>query len=277
MLRSWQDVVAKWQLVPRAASNGALKSPEQAEKVFGEALDALEDGRLDEALRHFEAATQLRDHHLDQIGIGDVYLARGGLRLALVHYRKAVEAAPNDELTVIAVSQLRVAAGEAATAVDELEKLVAAHPDDAVARYYLASTLFSVTEQIRSRTEDDRLVMTTERQLGICTHAANRILALEVADPELTRGAELLKAEISALRRWTWHRPVMAEALAIVIVVFGVAGAIAGGMSGSVPVVVLSVLLGGGLLFAVVQQFRRQVWHLQAELVEDSIAKAGVD
>ncbi|TDP97728.1 tetratricopeptide repeat protein [Labedaea rhizosphaerae] len=277
MLRSWQDVVAKWQLVPRAASKAAQEGPCEADKVFGEALDALEDGRLDEALRQFEAAAQLRDHHLDQIGIGDVYLARGGLRLALVHYRKAVEAAPTDELTVIAVSQLRVAAGEAASAVDELEKLVAAHPDDPVARYYLASTLYSVTEQVRSQTGDERLVMTTERQLAICTHAAERILQLHVDDRELNRGARLLQAEIAALRRWTWIRPVVAEALAIVIVVCGVAGAIAGGMTGSVPVVVLSVLAGGGLLFAVVQRFRRQVWRLQAELTEDSIAKPGVE
>lgn len=277
MLRSWQDVVAKWQLVPRAASEAAQESPEQADKVFSEALGALEDGRLDDALRHFETAAQLREHHLDQIGIGDVYLARGGLRLALVHYRKAVEAAPTDELTVIAVSQLRVAAGEAASAVDGLEKLVEADPDDSVARYYLASTLYSVTEQVRSQTEDERLVMANERQIAICTHAADRILQLDVADPELNRGAKLLKAEITALRRWTWIRPMMAEALALVIVVCGVAGAIAGGMTGSVPVVVLSVLLGGGLLFAVVQRFRRQVWRLQAELTEGSIEKPGVE
>jgi tetratricopeptide (TPR) repeat protein len=277
MLRSWQDVVAKWQLVPRAASKAAQDGPCEADKVFGEALDALEDGRLDEALRQFEAAAQLRDHHLDQIGIGDVYLARGGLRLALVHYRKAVEAAPTDELTVIAVSQLRVAAGEAASAVDELEKLVQAYPEDPVARYYLASTLYSVTEQVRSQTDDERLVMTTERQIAICAHAATRILQLEVDDRELNRGARLLRAEIAALRRWTWIRPVVAEALAIVIVVCGVAGAIAGGMTGSVPVVVLSVLLGGGLLFAVVQRFRRQVWRLQAELTEGSIEKPGVE
>jgi hypothetical protein len=56
-----------------------------------------------------------------------------------------------------------------------------------------------------------------------------------------------------------------------------VAGAIAGGMTGSVPVVVLSVLLGGGLLFGVVQLFRRQVWRLQAELVANSIDKPGVE
>ena len=277
MLRSWQDVVAKWQLVPRPASEAAQDGSDQAGKVFGEALDALEDGRLDEALRQFEAAAQLRDHHLDQIGIGDVYLARGGLRLALVHYRKAMAAAPTDELTVIAVSQLRVAAGEAASAVDELEKLVQADPGDPVARYYLASTLFSVTEQVRSQTGDERLVMTSERQLAICAHAAQRILELGVDDRELNRGALLLQAEIAALRRWTWIRPVMAEALAVVIVVCGVAGAIAGGMTGSVPVVVLSVLLGGGLLFAVVQRFRRQVWRLQAELTQDSIAKPGVE
>ena len=147
---------------------------------------------------------------------------------------------------------------------------------DPVTRYYLATTLHAVAEQCRSVTREDVLVITTPHQLAICEDAAIRILDLDTDDEELNRGAERLLAEVNAGRRWRWRQPVVAEGLAVSIVVFGVAGVVTGGLGGSVALVVASIVLGAVLLFLVVLRYRRQVWQIRADELALLIEKHGV-
>jgi tetratricopeptide (TPR) repeat protein len=272
MLRAWQDVICKWQLVP----DDSPEEPSDAQRCFHTARSALVRGQLDEALAAYERAAELREHPHDQVGIGDVHLARGRWQLAAEHYRRALDADGADLLALLGMSQVLVAEGNAASAVPDLEQLLADRPDDPVLRYYLASTWCSVAEQCRSQTADEVLVITSEHQLRICDRAARRILSLGVDDDELVRGARRLAAEVAASRRWSWAPEGIAVSLAVLVMSLGLTMVVAGGALNSVGLVVSGVLLGGAMLFLIVLRFRRQAWEQRAESMAPSIAKPGV-
>ncbi|WP_258904544.1 M48 family metallopeptidase [Actinokineospora sp. UTMC 2448] len=257
MLRTWQDVIEKWRLAPAA-------DPAAADGHAARGRAALLAGELDEALREFRGAGELRVHPHDEVGVGDVLLARGRWRAALRRYQRAARVAPDDPLVLLGRSQALVAAGLAREAASELEARFAG-TDDPVLRYYLASTWCSVADQARTRTADDVLVFTSAEQLTECERAARRMLDLDVDDPELRRGARRLHAEVVAARRWRWEPEGIAVSLAVLAVSLGLLLVAMGGLSGNPAVVVAGVLVGAVLLGAIVLRFRRQNWRVLAE------------
>jgi hypothetical protein len=273
MLRTWQDVVRKWQMLLPGDGAGGLTEAQQCSR---RARFALVEGRLDAALVDFERAGSLRGHPHDLVGIGDVHLARGQWRLAAEHYQWALQVDRVNPLAQLGNSQVLVAQGKAASAIPQLEHMVAARPGDQVLRYYLASTWCSVAEQCRSRTLDDVLVITSEHQLRVCEVAARRILALNVDDEELVRGADRLLAEVAAGRRWSWAPEGITVSLALLSVSLGLMMVVAGGTLHNVGLVIAGIVLGGALLSLVVLRFRRQAWQRRAESVARLIAKPGV-
>ncbi|SDH48042.1 Tetratricopeptide repeat-containing protein [Actinokineospora alba] len=272
VLRTWQDVIEKWQLSPPEAQEG----PTEARLYFDRALSALVKGRLDDAAGDFERAAATRESAYDDIGIGDVFLARGRWRAAAAHYRRAAERDPGNVLAVLGMSQARVASGDARGAAADLEARFGGSTDP-VLRYYLASTWCSVSEQVRSRTADDALVITSEHQLEVCEAAARRIIDLDVRDAELRRGAELLLDEVTAGRRWRWQPEGIAVSLAVLAVSLGLILVAVGGLAGNVSLVIAGVLLGGGLLYLIVVRFRRQTWQSRADALAESIVQRGAD
>jgi tetratricopeptide (TPR) repeat protein len=277
MLRAWQDVIVKWRLMPDHTDTDLTEEPSVGQEHASLARSALLDGRLDEALKHFETAARLRDDPLDQVGIADVHLARGRWAEANEHYLRALYAAGVAALMAkLGVGQVMIGEGRAAGAIADLEHLVADRPHDPVLRYYLASAWYSVAEQSRSRTGDDTLVITSEQQLLICEQAAERILSLKVDDEELDRGAEFLLNEVALGRRWTWAPEGIAVSLAVLTVALGLITVVAGGLMGSPALVILGVILGGALLFVIVWRFRRQTWRRRADRMGSQITRFGV-
>ena len=273
MLRAWQDVIVKWRLVP---DDQPVDQPE-ARLHADRGRSALVAGRLDEALAEFEAAAELRDDPLDRVGVGDVFLARGGWRDAEESYRAALPAGGLGALLAkVGLAQVQIGQGQAAGAVSDLELLVADRPADPTLRYYLASAWFSAAEQCRSRTADDVLVITSEAQLRICEDAARRIISLRTGDLELERGARQLLSEVAAGRRWTWAPEGIAVSLAVLIVALGLITVVAGGLLDNVVLVFVGVVAGAALLYAVVFRFRRQTWRRRADEMAPHIAKPGV-
>ncbi|MGW5051932.1 tetratricopeptide repeat protein [Actinokineospora sp. NPDC004072] len=257
MLRTWQDVIEKWRLAPAA-------DPAEAGGHAARGRAALVAGELDTALREFRSAGELRVHPHDEVGIGDVLLARGRWRAALRRYQRAARVDPQDPLPVLGRSQALVAAGSARVAAAELEERFAG-TDDPVLRYYLASTWCSVADQARTRTGDDVLVFTSGEQVRLCERAANRIIDLDVDDPELRRGALRLRAEVAAARRWRWEPEGIAVSLAVLAASLGLLLVAMGGLAGNVAVVVAGVLVGAVLLALIVLRFRRQNWRVVAD------------
>jgi tetratricopeptide (TPR) repeat protein len=274
MLRAWQDVIVKWRLVPDDLWNGELQACHHADL----ARSALLDGKLDTAFEEFSEAARLRDDPLDQVGLGDVLLARGRWRQADEYYQRALHAGGGlaGLMARLGITQVLVGEGRAAAAVADLENLVADRPADPTLRYYLASAWYSVAEQCRSRTDDDTLVITSEQQLLICEQAAERILSLRVRDEELDRGAEHLLKEVALGRRWTWAPEGIAVSLAILTVALGLITVVAGGLMSNPLLVVLGIVVGAGLLFLIVFRFRRQTWRRRADEMAQHITKPGV-
>lgn len=273
MLRAWQDVIVKWQLVP---DDQPADQPD-ARLHAHRGRSALVAGRLDEALAEFEAAASLRSDPLDRVGVGDVHLARGGWRSATELYQAALAAGGLGALLAqLGLAQVKIGQGKAAGAVADLELLVADRPDDPTLRYYLASAWYSAAEQCRSRTADDVLVITSEEQLRICEDAGKRILAMATGDDELERGAEHLLAEVAAGRRWTWSPEGIAVSLAVLTVALGLITVVAGGLMDNVVLVFTGVVIGSVLLYALVHRFRRQTWRRRADEMGPHIAKPGI-
>lgn len=273
MLRAWQDVIVKWRLVPDDLPDAGPEGAQHADL----ARSALLDGRLDDARTEFGHAARLRDHPLDQVGIGDVHLARGRWAEADEHYRRALTAGGVAGLLArLGITQVLVGEGRAAAAIADLEHLVADRPHDPTLRHYLASAWYSVAEQSRSRTADDTLVITSEQQLLICEQAAERILTLRTGDDELERGAAHLLDEVAMGRRWTWAPEGIAVSLAVLTVAFGLITVVAGGLMGSPLLVIAGVVVGAGLLFAIVWRFRRQTWRRRADRMAPEITQPGV-
>lgn len=273
MLRAWQDVIVKWQLVPDDLPAGQPAARQHADR----ARSALVGGQLDTAMVEFKTAVSLRDHPLDRVGLGDVHLARGRWRQAAESYQRALAAGGVAALLAkVGLAQVLIGEGRAASAIADLEHLVSDRPQDATLRYYLASAWYSVAEQSRARTEDEVLVITSEQQLEICEDAARRILELGVDDEELTRGAEQLLAEVSAGRKWTWSPEGIAVSLAVLTVALGLITVVAGGLMDNLALVFAGVVFGAGLLFAIVYRFRRQNWRRRADEMAPHIAKPGI-
>jgi tetratricopeptide (TPR) repeat protein len=273
MLRAWQDVIVKWRLLP----NDLPVNQRGAGLHTNRGRSALVSGRLDEALAEFEAAASLRPDPLDRVGVGDVYLARGGWRTAEENYRAALPAGGVGALLAqVGLAQVKIGQGNAAGAVADLELLVADRPSDPTLRYYLASAWFSAAEQCRSRTAEDVLVITSEHQLQICEDAGRRILALSTGDDELEHGAEQLVAEVEAGRRWTWMPEGIAVSLAVLTVALGLITVVAGGLLNNVVLVFVGVVVGSALLYGIVYRFRRQAWRRRADEMAPHVVKSGV-
>jgi tetratricopeptide (TPR) repeat protein len=273
MLRAWQDVIVKWQLVP---DDQPVDQPE-GRLHADRGRSALVAGRLDEALAEFEAAASVRSDSLDRVGVGDVYLARGAWQTAEENYRAALSGGGTGALMAqLGLAQVKVGQGHAASAVADLELLVADRPDDPTLRYYLASAWYSAAEQCRSRTADDVLVITSEEQLRICEDAGRRIRQLATGDEELDRGAAQLLSEVSAGRRWTWSPEGIAVSLAVLTVALGLITVVAGGLLDNAVLVFVGVAIGASLLYAIVSRFRKQMWRRRADEMARHIAKPGV-
>jgi Flp pilus assembly protein TadB len=62
----------------------------------------------------------------------------------------------------------------------------------------------------------------------------------------------------------------------VLIVAMGLITVVAGGLTGKPGVVVLGVVIGAVLLFAVVWRARRQTWRRRADELADRITEHGV-
>ena len=211
------------------------------------------------------------------MGVGDVYLARGGWRTAEENYRSALLAGGVGALLAqVGLAQVKVGQGNAAGAVADLELLVADRPNDPTLRYYLASAWFSAAEQCRSRTADDVLVITSEAAAAHLRGRRQPHPGADTGDEELERGAEQLLAEVAAGRRWTWSPEGIAVSLAVLTVALGLITVVAGGLLDNIVLVFVGVVVGSALLYGIVYRFRRQTWRRRADEMAPHIVKPGV-
>jgi hypothetical protein len=114
-VRDWQDDVTLWTAALRVFPEGSARIHAE----LGRALS--EDGRVDEALPHLEAALALEPRRPEAHGHLGVALLNGGrAREALPHFRRALELWPENPLIRHNLAMALLEAGERDQAISEM-------------------------------------------------------------------------------------------------------------------------------------------------------------
>jgi hypothetical protein len=160
--------------------------------------------------------------------------------------------------------------------ISELERLFTASPADVAIRHELASLLYRRAVEACSLTDTQNRVMTSRRQRELCGDAARRVLQLQVADAELVAAAHSLLVEVDAGSHWVWH-PRRAALWLAGGVFAGCLALVAWSMSAqSLPLAGLAAVAGSVVLAGVVLRFRRELWRVEAERVNQIILRHGM-
>lgn len=140
----------------------------------------------------------------------------------------------------------------------------------------LVARLLAVADTCLSVTRDGDLEITSPAQFAVCEEVAEALAELEPADPDLARRARGLIDLVEAGGAFRWSKPVRAAALGAVAAAVAFGGATAGGLTDDVVLVIVSALLGSGLLFATIRDARRPVWRLHADLIAPMVRRHGL-
>jgi hypothetical protein len=140
----------------------------------------------------------------------------------------------------------------------------------------LAARLLAVADTCRSVTRDGDLEITSAAQFAECATVAERLADLEPDDPDLSRRARELIAQVEAGRAFRWSDPLRTAALCTSAVVVAFGGAALGGSEDDVTMVIVAAILGSALLFATILTARRPVWRADAELIAPMVRRHGL-
>jgi hypothetical protein len=114
-VRDWRDDVTLWTAALRLFPDGSARIHSELGRVLAE------DGRVDEALPHLEAALALEPMRPEAHGhLGFALLNAGRAREALPHFRRALELWPENPLIRHNLAMALLAAGEREEAIREL-------------------------------------------------------------------------------------------------------------------------------------------------------------
>jgi tetratricopeptide (TPR) repeat protein len=139
-------------------------------------------GRLDEALRHFDEAARLKpDDALVQSIIGVFLTERGMLGGAVAHLSRAVEIDPNDAEAHYNLGTVLLRQGERAEAVRQFVAAIALRPDLARAHNDLGVIFFQqgkveeAIQQLQTAVQIDPSYAEAHNDLGIALNAAGQL------------------------------------------------------------------------------------------------------
>ena len=136
----WQDSVTLWR-----HSLACTEDNLTAHLNLGNAL--LEQGRVDEAMVHYQMALQVNPDHPDaQASLGSALIQKGRWDEAIGHLQKALEIKPDLATAHNDLGNLLAQRGDLDSAIAHFHKALAARPDFADASYNLANACFQKGE-----------------------------------------------------------------------------------------------------------------------------------
>lgn len=185
---------------------------------------------------------------------------------------------PSSMETISGVFSVIFEEGRAAEAVADLESLVLQRSrttDAAVVRRYLAYALAARTVVARSVTRDGALVLLERNQRTVCERSAEQILKLKTGDMEVERFATNLLERVRAGEDWRWSSELPALPAMLVVLAFSVLPVVAGALLHLVPLVVLGVLVGTAVVYALVLVNRKQRWQVDARALRPLVWRFG--
>jgi Tfp pilus assembly protein PilF len=111
-----------------------------AQNNFGTAL--LQEGRMDEAIAHFQKAVEISPNYADaHINLGVVLTQKGQVNEAITHYQKALQERPNFAIAHNNLGNILLQNGQLDEAITHYQKALAIQPDYAEAYYNLGNAL----------------------------------------------------------------------------------------------------------------------------------------
>ncbi|HEX6343581.1 hypothetical protein [Umezawaea sp.] len=140
----------------------------------------------------------------------------------------------------------------------------------------LAAALLAVADVSRSVTRDGDPEIANGAQFVECAKVSDRLAELSPSDRDVVRRSRELVDQVERGREFRWDEPVRTAALCAAGVGVAVGGAVLGGVNESVPLVVVTAVLGNLLLFATVLTARRPLWRVRAELMAPMIREHGI-
>jgi Flp pilus assembly protein TadD len=104
--------------------------PDYAEAHFSFGLALLQQGRMDEALSHFQTALQIQPGYVEaHNNLGNILLQKGDVDEAMVHYQKALQIQPDSVESHANLGNALLQKGRAREAIAQFQKALQIKPD----------------------------------------------------------------------------------------------------------------------------------------------------
>ena len=119
--------------------------PGYAETYYNLGNALLQQGRVNEAIGHFQQALQIRPDYADaHFNLGVAQVRQGNVDEAIAHFQKALQIQPDDTQARLALGNALLQQGHVGDALDHFQKAVQVEPDNLEAQVALGSALLQL-------------------------------------------------------------------------------------------------------------------------------------
>jgi tetratricopeptide (TPR) repeat protein len=158
---------------------GVVLAP-KAQKEAAKGSEALQANRLEEAIKHLEAAHRLAPNHPDiAYMLGTVYERKGDLTAARTHWDEALQSDPNHLSSLLACGDTLLRQEDVAGARKYLDKAVEAAPNSWRAQTLLATALLRQNSYAEAVTHAERAMDLGKGQASVSLLILGQALAAE--------------------------------------------------------------------------------------------------
>lgn len=189
-LGQWFQVYGYRDSAALCYRNAGRLDPDEPRWSFYLGMLAEEDGDLDAAREHFEAAAALAPEAVEpRVRLGDLALQQRRLEVAERWYGKALSTDPRNPGALLGRARLALQRGDAEAAVRPLQSLVRRQPEAVEVRYTLAMAWRRLGDQERAAEHLQRIPEETldQRRLAADAPWQQELKLLDVGARNLTR------------------------------------------------------------------------------------------
>jgi predicted Zn-dependent protease len=267
-----RQVWLKWRLSPdqevRDLAAAALAEQDPPALRDGQpplqaGLTALAAGEFQVAGDILEAAAVTGEHPECLVALADVCATRGDHDQASDLATRAVDMNPRDPIAVLGAAA-SVSDRTPTVALNLLEALRMARPDDRIVSYYVVRALLGRADQVAAANREGRPAIISASQLNECKVLVHRMADLGGGDDESAAAVAALSDEIRIAETPTWLRPGANWGTLVMFLLLALAGILTGYYAADMALLVGAVVFGlaVGALFVITH--RRPFWELRA-------------
>jgi tetratricopeptide (TPR) repeat protein len=267
-----RQVWLKWRLSPEqdvrdlAAEQLAEQpppAPRDGRDPLLSGLTALAAGDFQTAHDVLETAALTGEHPECLVALADVAAYRGDWDRANDLATRAVDMNPQDPVAILG-GAATVSDRSPLVALNLLEALRMARPDDQIVSYYVVRALLSRADQVAAANRDGRPAIISASQLDECKALVHRMAELGGGDDESAAVVAALSDEIRIAETPTWLRQGANWGTLVMFVLLAIAGILTGYYLSDVALLAGAVVFGLAVGALFVLTHRRPLWELRA-------------